>query len=188
MKFEREKVVDVLCDNLEQWVGWRGYTSDNLLNLRKYVKDGIEREMNTLEGVVNDPFPFKADGSNWQFFYPIDPNGKKLVPFDTCKELIDWFRGRVGIKASGIAEPLVWVKNKKTGIYALIDGLDFDENHLPVHLLGEWIMLERLSERFTLLDGTPIGKRILRWTRKRLKGTATPATSASSTTLGTECA
>lgn len=158
MKFEREKVVDALSDNLEQWVGWRGYTSDNLLNLRKYVKDGIEREMNTLEGVVNDPFPFKADGSNWQFFYPIDPNGKKLVPFDTCKELIDWFRGRVGIKASDIVQPLIWVRQQGIDMMYLITEYDFESQKCTAG--GIVFSMHELTTNFTLLDGTPIGKEI----------------------------
>lgn len=30
MIFDRNRVIDSLCYDLEQWIGWKGYASDNL--------------------------------------------------------------------------------------------------------------------------------------------------------------
>lgn len=153
MKFEREKVVDVLCDNLEQWVGCEGYFADYLTDLKKNVED--EDGLYTMVGTIDCACPFETmSGMNYQFFYPVTPPEKerKLVPFDTCQELIDWYCER---KVS--QPPLIWTKHKTVKDRVCII-VAFDGDEVTV---GQYkYTLADLFKDFTLLDGTPIGKEI----------------------------
>ena len=164
MKFERSNVVDSLCDNLKQWVNWKGVVSDNLKNLKEIVEN-IHSEDNVKYKVVDvdtqSNTPFMTDrGLYWQFFYPVKPPKEKeepkLVPFDNCQEMIDWYCEHEGLSLSENQMPPIWV-NLKKGYYAkgLISG--FLDNGFV--LIGKkCLSLKTIFDNYTLIDGTPIGK------------------------------
>ncbi len=155
MKFEREKVVDVLCDNLEQWVGCEGYFADYLTDLKKNVED--EDGLYTMVGTIDCACPFETmRGMNYQFFYPVTPPEKerKLVPFDTCQELIDWYCRHEGLNLSKNQLPSIWVRFRDSEAKSLIT----DYYIYSVRLEGSSGSLKELFDEYKLLDGTPIGK------------------------------
>lgn len=161
MIFDRNRVIDSLCYDLEQWIGWKGYASDNLKLLKEYVEEGAEGAMTEIMRITNgEHCPFVDKGASWQFFYPVNPPKHKdeLVPFDTCQELIDWFRGRVGIEASDIVQPLIWVRQQGIDMMYLITEYDFESQKCTAG--GIVFSMHELTTNFTLLDGTPIGKEI----------------------------
>lgn len=155
MKFEREKVVDVLCDNLEQWVGCEGYFAEYLTDLKKNVED--EDGLYTMVGTIDCACPFETmRGMNYQFFYPVTPPEKerKLVPFDTCQELIDWYCRHEGLNLSKNQLPSIWVRFRDSEAKSLIT----DYYIYSVRLEGSSGSLKELFDEYKLLDGTPIGK------------------------------
>lgn len=155
MKFEREKVVDVLCDNLEQWVGCEGYFADYLTDLKKNVED--EDGLYMMVGTIDCACPFETmRGMNYQFFYPVTPPEKerKLVPFDTCQELIDWYCRHEGLNLSKNQLPSIWVRFRDSEAKSLIT----DYYIYSVRLEGSSGSLKELFDEYKLLDGTPIGK------------------------------
>jgi len=156
MKFEREKVVDALSDNLGQWVGCEGYFADYLTDLKKNVED--EDGLYTMVGTIDCACPFETmRGMNYQFFYPVTPPEKerKLVPFDTCKELVDWYCKLCKLNLHENQRPLIWVKSKYTDNVHLISGFLSVQR---VCVDGCGCALTNLLTDFTLPDGTPIGK------------------------------
>lgn len=158
MKFEREKVVDVLCDNLEQWVGCEGYFADYLTDLKKNVED--EDGLYTMVGTIDCSCPFETmRGMNYQFFYPVTPPEKerKLVPFDTCQELIEWFCKKEQCNINETQRPFIWVKQKK-GLKLTLLLTGFAEDNGAVWAEDQCIGTQSLLDNYTLLDGTPIGK------------------------------
>ncbi len=156
MKFERSNVVDGLCDNLKQWVNWKGVVSDNLKNLKEIVEN-IHSEDNVKYKVVDvdtqSNTPFMTDrGLYWQFFYPVvSPEKPKLVPFDNCQEMIDWYWD-TGVSTN--VRPLIWVKHKGVDFDVLITGY----NRGFVCVENTWKNMRDLFNEYTFLDGTPIGK------------------------------
>lgn len=79
MKFEREKVVDCLSDNLEQWIDWEGYCSDMILYLMNYVeKDDTNKNFYKVCKIQrNTATPFHTERYKYQFFYPVSPPKEK---------------------------------------------------------------------------------------------------------------
>lgn len=162
MTFEREKVVDGLCDNLEQWIGWKGYFSNYLADLKRDVENECKDNFSTFyefeEDLVSCRLIAEKYSCNYQFFYPVEPpEKKKLVPFDTCQELIDWYCEREGLVLSENNLPSIWIKKKECYNNVLISG--FIENRL-VLIGGSIFSLRAIFVDYTLLDGTPMGKEV----------------------------
>jgi len=160
MIFDRNRVIDSLCYDLEQWIGWKGYASDNLKSLKEYVEEGAEGAMTEIMRITNGGHcPFVAKGANWQFFYPVNPPKHKdeLVPFDTCQELIEWFCKKEQCNIKETQRPFIWVKQKK-GLKLTLLLTGFAEDNGAVWAEDQCIGMQSLLDNYTLLDGTPIGK------------------------------
>lgn len=89
--------------------------------------------------------------------YRIKPE-EKYVPFDTIEELIDcWnqkkFNGNPPY-STALEMPLIWVNIKIENTRWLITG--FEDG--CVYMDGMFYSMKELFEKFTFLDGTPIGK------------------------------
>ena len=157
MKFDRSKVVDGLCDNLEQWIGWKGFFSDYLEDLKGNVEN--ETGLRTMKWATNSvcPFETKEDEMFYQFFYPVEKPEKKPVPFNNCEELVGWFCAKYGIARAVHEMPAIWVKSKYTKSVYLVSGFLSSQS---VSIDGSGCDLARLSSDFNLVDGTPIGKEV----------------------------
>ena len=159
MEFDSGKVVGVFHSNLNQWIGWKGFFSDYLEEL----KENVEKEtgIRTVRSITRDDCPFETEEDKvpYQFFYPVNPPEKeqKLVPFDTCWEFINWYCKIYGIVQFARELPVIWVKEKGTDRMYLINGFS-DSN--TVYINGRGIFLEDLTKSFTLLDCTPIGREV----------------------------
>lgn len=159
MKFDRSKVVDGLCDNLEQWIGYEGYFADSIQALKSYVERDLDSS--TLIEVEKNRSGFfyfrnSNDDISWLFYPANPPEKKKLVPFDNCQEVIEWYCEREGVELLKNQHPFVWIRNKNTGIDFLITAI----NSAFVYIQNQWITLEELFYGFTLIDGTSIGKEV----------------------------
>ena len=162
MTFDRSKVVDGLCDNLEQWIGWEGYFFDDIVAMKNSVEIDGDYFFSRCEKVPCDGvncFKNSNDDCTW-LFYPVNPPKekaeKKLVPLDTCQELIDWYCKHEGLNLSKNQLPSIWVRFRDSEAKSLITDFYIDS----VRLEGSSGSLKELFDEYKLLDGTPIGKEV----------------------------
>ncbi|MCM1221591.1 MAG: hypothetical protein NC548_44645 [Lachnospiraceae bacterium] len=161
MTFDRNKVIDSLCDDLEQWIGWEGFFADSLINLKRIVEKENQDFVGVVRGVPNSDTVFfrikrLPNEANWFLFYPVNPPNEDVVTkLETCEELIDWFRKKVNIKKREYWLPSIWVKKKDGETRHLITDFDFEKQYCTVN--GIAFSMHDLQSNFTLLDGTTIG-------------------------------
>lgn len=166
MIFDRSKVIDGLCDNLEQWIGWKGYLSDRMVGLKNIVEEEKEDLCKVVRIRYGDAYPFDTGNYGWQFFYPVEPPKEKeelkLVPFATTKKFLDWYCAKYNWSLRGLSYPMIWLKDKASGNVVFIDKFVFESSAgsdgMVVSAGGCVYSMESLLDLFTLLDGTPIGK------------------------------
>ena len=95
MKFDRSKVVDGLCDNLEQWIGWEGYCADSIVDLKNTVEN--EQKLTKIVKVENKAFWTAYYW--WNLFYPINPQGGKMKLWEKMleeeRERFDYMRKKI---------------------------------------------------------------------------------------------
>lgn len=80
MKFDRSKVVDGLCDNLEQWIGYEGYFADSVQILKNYVERDLDNKSTFVEVEKNRSVFFyfrNSDDDTCWLFYPANPPERK---------------------------------------------------------------------------------------------------------------
>ena len=86
--------------------------------------------------------------------YRIKPT-EEYCPYKDCDELIEDYKSRFNAICPPHVLPLIWVKNKWSGIRLLITAF-YEDN---VYFDAEARTLKDIFEKYTYLDGTPCGKK-----------------------------
>lgn len=92
--------------------------------------------------------------------YRVKPEEKKYRPYKDSAEMIKDFIARFKVNCPSYAEPLVWVKSKKTGYRYLIT--TFYEGSTVVNTdLSLCCSTSQLFKFYTYLDGSPCGMELV---------------------------
>ena len=97
---------------------------------------------------------------NWAMYNYRVKEGTKYVPYENTEELIEDFCKRSGAKRSLMGEPFIWIKEiDSTTKRLVVTYFDDSLNTQYCEISDNWNMKE-LFEKFTFLDGTPVGKKV----------------------------
>jgi hypothetical protein len=141
MKFDKSKVC--VAGLHEVPIGTKGYYSDEICNLRDYVKD----EDKDMYGAIiresqDDWYEIINKNGNtqcWHFFYPCEEQVNRYRPYKTLEEAMV-LKGK-------------WLKKKAWDEYFMVT---------RISLLGGTLLCNDLTEdvlydKFVMEDGSPIG-------------------------------
>ena len=163
MTFDKNKVYTALNAD-EVKVGSKGYFADSLEDLRAFVSE--DDDPCTLFEVLGEEYGRRFDegGNPWNLFYLVEePEENKYRPYETTDEMIEDFKERAKkhYNANFFKCPMfhtsIWVKNKKTDCKSLIT--DFSKD--MVFFSDTRFTTEELFDKYTYLDGSPCGKKIV---------------------------
>ena len=163
MTFDKNKVYTALNAD-EVKVGSKGYFADNLEDLRAFVSE--DDDPRTLIEVMGEEYRCRFhEGENiWNLFYLVEePEEDKYRPYENTDEMIEDFKERAKkhYNANFFKCPMfhvsIWVKNKKTDCKSLIT----DSSKDMVFFSDTRFTTEELFDKYTYLDGTPCGKKIV---------------------------
>ena len=96
-----------------------------------------------------------------------EPKEKHYRPFNNCDELVETYHNRAFIpivaedlnqKLKRMYRPEIWVIHKGSAEESLITAFDNTENGSCVYLQDVWLDMDELFEKYTFLDGSPVGK------------------------------
>lgn len=155
-EFKEELVINALhIDKAE--VGKKYWFADHLSSLKATVKEGTDGNLYELTGIDEEShFCFKSNNRNaWEFIYPYEA---RYRPYESTDEMIEDFCKRTRFEPTSMLMPVIWLKEKKSNTKRLI--LGFVGNAVSTNYgtdIDTW-SLNELFDRFTYMDGSPVGK------------------------------
>ena len=144
-----EKGNNCVCSVIEHSFSYG--SQKDLLEIRGLLT-ADEKERDSVLGSLTAGDVFQRILSHWE--------GTKekttYRPFKSCNELVYyWEREKVGCSVNPLVMIDIWVKHKIDGRRRMIVG--FGENFVEVGVKAKPVILGRLLEMYTFLDGTPCG-------------------------------
>ena len=166
VKFDPKKVYTAVNAD-EVKIGSKGYAAGNLSGLRDALAFG--KSLDKLEKINPETYSerFNVDGYNYTLFYLVEePTEEEYRPYENFDELVNdykeklWGKEHAKYSNSPLFMPTIWVAEKDfpNNKYAIEASIYMElDNVYEVRICDKFIELRELFEKYTYLDGSPLG-------------------------------